>query len=284
MIKDKMKNWLQDKYVILTGASSGIGRSLCKILIEKYHANVIGVGRREEKMLSLSQELGEKAIKFSYLLFDVSEKTAWEDFGKWLGEKGIKPILLINNAGVFPSFKKALQTPFSTYEWIMKTNFYSVLYGVETCVPLLQGEGKCLPAIVNVSSSASLCTVAGTSGYSASKAALRSYTEALQMEEKGKMYVGLICPGTTATELFDRDENTKNSALDIIAMPAEKMAKKIARKIVKRKKRAVLGWDAKLMNWTAKLAPNKGLALISWVMKTSKSKVFKEVYTYEKKK
>jgi short-subunit dehydrogenase len=275
-----MRNWLKDKYVILTGASSGIGRELCKILIHKYGANVIGVGRKEEKMLSLSKELGEQADKFTYRLFDVSDKTAWKDFRVSLQEKKIAPILLINNAGAFHSFKKALDTDFQTYEWLMQTNFFSVLYAVEEISPILQGEGKDLPSIVNVSSSASLCTIAGTSGYSATKAALRAYTESLAMEEKGRKYVSLICPGTTATELFSQDKNSKNSALDIIAMPAEKMAKKIARKILKKKRRAVLGWDAKLMNWTAKLAPVKGLFLISSVMKASRSKLFAPVYGY----
>ena len=277
-----MRNWIKDKYIILTGASSGIGRELCKILIHKYEANVIGVGRNEGKMLSLAQELGEHKEKFSYRLFDVCDANAWREFKAFLEVEKINPILLINNAGAFPTFQKALRTTQSTYEWIMQTNYFSVLYAVELISPILQGEGKHLPAIVNVSSSASLCTIAGTSAYSASKAALRSYTEALQMEEKGRIYVGLICPGTTATELFSRDEHTKNSALDIIAMPASKMAKKIARKILKKKKRAVLGWDAKFMNWTAKIAPVKGISLISWVMKTSKSKVFSEVYGYQK--
>ena len=60
-----------------------------------------------------------------------------------------------------------------------------------------------------------------------------------------------------------------------------KMAKKMAKAIVKRKKRAVLGWDAKLMNFVAKVAPVKGLALIRWVMKVSKSKVFTNVFDYE---
>ena len=98
------------------------------------------------------------------------------------------------------------------------------------------------------------------------------------MEEKGKKYIGIIYPGTTATELFRNDEHTKNSALDRIAMPAEKMAKKIVRVILKKKKRAVLGWDAKAMNFTAKLMPVKGLFLIRGVMKASKSKVFTEVF------
>ena len=101
------------------------------------------------------------------------------------------------------------------------------------------------------------------------------------MEEKGKTYIGLIYPGTVATELFDKDENTKNSALDKVAMPAEKMAKKIAKSIVKRRKRAVVGWDAKLMCLTAKVAPVRGLALIRWVMKASKSKVFTNVFDYK---
>ena len=61
------------------------------------------------------------------------------------------------------------------------------------------------------------------------------------------------------------------------------MAAKIARVIVKRKKRAVVGWDAKAMNFTAKLMPVKGLALIAWVMKKSKSKVFRNVFPEEKK-
>lgn len=279
-----MRNWLYGECVILTGASSGIGRALCKILIQKYGAYVIGVGRKEEKMLSLIKELGTDAEKFSYRLFDVSDKTAWETFALDLKAQNKKPMLLINNAGVFPTFKRALDTDMETYEWIMKTNFFSVLYGVETISPLLQNGQKSkkdLAGIVNISSSASLCTIAGTSGYSATKSALRAYTEALAMEEKGKKYVSLICPGTTATELFRTDKNSENSALDLIAMPAEKMAKKIAKSIIKKRRRAVLGWDAKLMNWTAKIAPVKGLFLISTVMKMSKSKLFAPVFGYE---
>ena len=99
--------------------------------------------------------------------------------------------------------------------------------------------------------------------------------------EERKRYVGIIYPGTTATDLFRNDENTKNSALDLVAMSAEKMAKKIAKKIYKRKKRAVLGWDAKLMNFTARILPVNGLFLISSVMKMSRSKLFASVYGYE---
>ena len=270
---------MQGKTVVLTGASGGIGRELTKILINKYGANVIGIGRSENKMKSLVEELGENAHLFSYQTFDVSNKTNWISFALFLKEQKITPILLINNAGVFPTFARVENTPPEQMETVLKINYMATMYAVNELSPLLVGDKKNLPAIVNVSSSAALCTVVGTAAYSASKAALKGYTEALQMEERGKKHVGIVYPGTTKTELFRNDKNTENSALDLIAMPAEKMAKKIAKTILKKRKRAVLGWDAKLMNLTAKLMPVKGLALIAWVMKISKSKVFSNVFT-----
>ena len=277
-----MKNWLKDEYVVLSGASGGIGRQLCKLLIESYGANVIGIGRNEQKMLSLKEELGDNANKFSFKLFDVSEESAWQDFKTHLQKNQIYPILLVNNAGMFPTFAKASETPAQVAKRIMDVNYFSAIYACNALKSQLRGTKKRTPAIVNVSSCAALCTVVGSGIYSASKAALKSYTEALMLEEKGKIHVGLICPGTTATELFDGDENTKNSALTYIAMKADKMAKKIAKKIIHRKKRAVLGIDAKLMSFCAKIMPVKGLFLIRGVMKTSKSKVFKNVFDYEK--
>ena len=276
-----MRNWIKDKWIILTGASSGIGRELCKLLICRYGAKVVGIGRNEEKMQSLISALGENAKYFTYRLFDVSEIIAWGEFKEWLFAQNIVPVLLINNAGMFPRFAKTLDTDATIAEHIIRTNYLSIVNSVTTIAPILKGEGKDKPAIVNVASSAALCAVAGTAVYSASKGAVKGYTEALLLEEKGKKYVGIVYPGTTATDLFAGDENTKNSALDKIAMPAEKMANAIARAILRKKKRAVLGWDAKLMNFTAKLMPVKGLALIAWVMKKSKSKVFQNVFDYE---
>ena len=279
-----MKNWLKDEWIVLSGASSGIGRELCKILIERFGAKVLGIGRNEDKMLSLKTELGENAERFDYALFDVGAREEWKRFKERLVKENISPQLLINNAGAFPTFNTVLNTTPETFERIMQTNYFSIVYAVQTLSPLLVGSRKHKPAIVNIASSAALCTVAGTAAYSASKAAVKSYTEALALEEKGKKYVGLICPGTTATDLFDGDKNTKDSALHMIAMPAEKMAKKIAKKILKKKRRAVVGWDAKLMNLTTKIMPVKGLFLIRGVMKASKSKVFTDVFDYKTQK
>ncbi len=269
-----MRNWLQDKYVILSGASGGIGQELTKLLIQKYGANVIGIGRNEKKLTALQAELGER---FSYRVFDVSQKERWSAFAQELAEKA-EPVLLINNAATFPPLQKALNSPSETTIQTMRTNFFSTVYAVETLSPILSKSGKYLPAIVNISSSAALCSVVGSAAYAASKGAMKSYTETLQLEEKGKKYVGIIYPGTTATDLFREDTNVQNSAMNKIAASPKKMARKIAKKIYKRKKRAVLGWDAKCMNVLAKLFPVKGPALIRRVMKLSKSKAFTNIF------
>lgn len=279
-----MKNWLNNQTVVLTGASGGIGKALCLLLIRQYGANVIGIGRSEEKMQALQTELQELSTSFSYRLFDVGDLKNWKAFKTELLEKDVHPVLLINNAGAFPSFLPVEKTSTETYESLMKTNFHATVYAVKELSPLLQANGKHLPAIVNVASSASLCSIVGTSAYTATKSALKGFTEVLQLDERGKKYIGAVYPGTTATELFRNDENTKDSALDKIAMPASKMAKKIVKRILKRKKRSVVGWDAKLMNFTAKIMPVKGPAFIRFVMKKAKSKVFNEVFEQNQNK
>ena len=278
-----MHNWLNGQTVILTGASGGIGRELTKILIKKYGARVIGIGRDENKMRSLQKELENAADCFSYRLFDVADKNAWAAFAQELKNDGKNVRLLVNNAGFFPAFMRVNSMDVETFEKVISINYLATVYAVNAISPLLSGDKKDQGAIVNISSSAALCTVVGTSAYSASKAALKGYTEALSLEEQGKRYVGIVYPGTTATDLFRDDENAQNSALDLVAMPAEKMAKKIAKRILKKRRRSIVGWDAKLMNFTAKWMPVWGLRIICKVMKVSKSKVFSKVFDADRR-
>ncbi len=273
-----MRNWLRDEYVLLTGASGGIGRELTKRLIFRYGAKVVGVGKSEEKLFSLKKDLGERADDFSFYALDVSQKESWTFLRAELTAKGIFPTLLINNAGVFPPLAVGTENLSEKIKSVLEVNFFSTVYAVETLSPLLKNSGNYAPSIVNVCSSAALCPVVGAAAYAASKSAMKGYTEALQLEERGKKYVGIFYPGTTATDLFRSDENVKKSAMTKIACSPQKMANKIARKLYRRKKRAVLGWDAKLMNVAAKLLPVKGPALICKIMKLSGSVAFENVF------
>ena len=233
-------------------------------------------------MQALIRELGDKAVNFSYRLFDVSDENAWIDLASSLESQAIVPTMLINNAGVFPSFDKAVNSSSALAEEVMKTNFLSSVYAVNALLPLIKQSSS--PSVYFICSSSALCSVVGSAFYASSKSAMKSYAETLALEnDKKSLYVGVAYPGATKTDLFRNDQNAQNSALDKVATSPEKMAKKIARAIYKKKRRIVPGADAKMMNFTAKVAPVKGPALIKTVMKASKSKVFTKVFDYEQK-
>ncbi len=272
-----MKNWLKDRYAVVTGASSGIGKELCKLLLEKYEVKVIGVGRDEMKMLSLLQDLSKKAKEnFTYRLFDVGEKEGWISLKADLDGKGITPALIVNNAGTFPRFSPFICS--AVVEKTMQVNFYSAVYSAEVFLPSMKACEEEV-GILNVSSSAALCPVVGTTAYSASKCALKGFTQALSLEHGKRVYVGVVCPGTTATGLFQENETlTKSGLIEKLATKPQTMAKKIVKVALRRKKYAVLGVDAKLMNFVATVSPVKGIRLIRNVMKKFGAAYFNEVF------
>lgn len=278
-----MKNWLKDRYVIVTGASSGIGRELCKILLESYDVKVIGVGRNETKMISFLEELSPKAKEnFTYRLFDVGVKENWSALKAYLDDKGVTPALIVNNAGAFPRFSRFEDSGSDSVEETMRVNFYSAVYAAEVFLPSMRASFAPV-GVLNVSSSAALCPVAGTAAYSASKGALKGFTQALSLEYGKAVYVGVVYPGTTATQLFKQNEYLTNSGLlEKLATKPQEMAKRIAKTALRRKKRAVLGIDARLMNFLATVAPVKGVRLVRNVMKKFGANYFNGIFNEEK--
>ena len=228
-----MKNWLRGQTVILTGAGSGIGKELTKILICDFGASVIGVGRSENKMLNLLGELGALSDKFSYELFDVGEKSAWESFAERLENTGVIPTLLIHNAGVFIPFNKTEKLQSESVERVTSTNYLSVVYGCEAMLPLIRKSET--PGVYFVCSSSALCPVAGTAAYTASKSAMKGYAEALMLDSNG-LFVGIAFPGTTKTDLFRDDQNTKNSALTKLRFPPVKWRRRSPRQSSEKEK------------------------------------------------
>lgn len=273
-------NWIDGKTVIVTGASGGMGAGIAASLIKNHGCEVIGVARSEAKMLKFIEELGpDYAQQFSYKLFDVSDKEAWESFAKEITEAGKRPSVLINNAGILPKFKRFDRYSYEEIERAMNINFYSCIYGVKTFLPLLLEQND--PAIINVDSSAALMTLAGTSMYSASKAALKGFTEALRVEFKGKMYVGLVCPGFTKTDIFRDQKNDGGKGqkvMDMISTDCDRMVKMIMFGIEHKRPMMVHGLDAHAMSAFNRLLPVKGSELFSLVMKMADIDLFNEVF------
>lgn len=273
--------WLQGKTVVVTGASGGMGAGIAATLIKKHGCTVIGIARNEKKIMKFIDELGEEnAKRFSYRLFDVSVRENWESFAKELKEENIAVDVLINNAGILPKFKRFDRYSYEEIERAMNINFYSCIYSVKTMLPILQKSNS--PAIINIDSSAALMTLAGTSVYSASKAALKSFTEALRLEFAGKIYVGMVCPGFTKTDIFsgqgDVGKGRASKIIEMISTDCDKMVKMIMFGIERKMPMQVRGMDAHAMSICNRLLPVAGSKLYSTIMKAAKVDIFDEVF------
>lgn len=274
------KTWLNGKTILLTGVTSGIGRNLATKLILNHNCKIIGIGRNKDSIISLQADLGEKSNLFDYRLFDVSVEANWINLKNELYEKNIKIDILINNAGQLPKFKKFEGYSCQDYENIMNVNFFASLYSIKHLLPNIKTSDT--PAIINVSSSASLCPLAGTSAYSASKSALKSFTECLIEDYRNQIYIAYVCPGFTKTGIFRNQKVEVDKIVDKFCSSCEKNTTRILKKIIKRKKRIIVGFDAHLMDKFYRHFPKSAPRTCSSVLKKSKIKLFAEVFNEQK--
>lgn len=273
------KCWFDYKTVILSGASSGIGKGIAERLIKDHGCKVIGIARNEERLLNFKKELGDKGDNFTYYTFDVSQEEKWYELADTLRKENIRPDMLINNAGILPKFDKFVNYTIDEIRKAMEINFYSCVYSIKALMPLIM-ESE-VASIVNVASSAALCSLAGTSVYSASKAALKGFTEAMREEHRDNCYVALVCPGFTKTNIFrNQAESSSKSqkAMDLISTDCDKMVDYIIKGIWKKKEKMVLGMDAHFMDKGYKLLGTACSKVSSKVMKISKLEMFENIF------
>lgn len=273
------KCWFDYKIVILSGASSGIGKGIAERLIRDHGCKVIGIARNEERLLNFKKELGDKGDNFTYYTFDVSQEEKWYELADTLRKENIRPDMLINNAGILPKFDKFVNYTIDEIRKAMEINFYSCVYSIKALMHLIT-ESE-VASIVNVASSAALCSLAGTSVYSASKAALKGFTEAMREEHRDNCYVALVCPGFTKTNIFrNQAESSSKSqkAMDLISTDCDKMVDYIINGIWKKKEKMVLGMDAHFMDKGYKLLGTACSKVSSKVMKISKLEMFENIF------
>lgn len=268
--------------VLLSGASSGIGLELARTLVRDHGCRVIGIARREAKLRAAADMINSVAPRaarggyFGYRIFDVTDPDGWRALAHELEDAGIIPDVLINNAGVLPPFARfPLEGGADAVRRVTELNFLSQVYAAEIMLPLIMRSPR--GAIVNVSSSASLCALPGCAAYSASKAASRAFTEALASEYRGRLYITSVCPSFTKTPIFDLQKPEIEKFLRFSASP-EQMAKKILSGIRRGQSLIVRGADAHAMSAVYRIAGTAGEGLCASILRIFGGTAFSECF------
>ncbi|MEP2238784.1 MAG: SDR family oxidoreductase [Maribacter sp.] len=209
---------LEDKVIIITGASSGIGRATALKLSEN-GAKVVLMARSEDELNELKSDIINKGGEALVVTGDVTVKNDFEnvvsktknEFGKITG--------LINNAGLMPlSFVEKLKTD----EWdkMVDVNIKGVLNGVAAVLPELKENNG--GNIVNISSMAANRYFPGGAVYCATKSAVKMFSEGLRQELAPKYGINItsIEPGAVATNLTSTitDEDIKDKMKEMQKM------------------------------------------------------------------
>ena len=227
-----MTGILTGKTALVTGASSGIGRSTALALAEA-GASVTLVARRAERLKDLAAQIeadGGQALARAADVTDEQDATrAVEDAVGHFGGLDI----LVNAAGMTQT-GKVENGDLTDWRYVFELNFWAALYTARAAIPALKANGG--GDIVNISSTAGRRAVGATFGpYAASKFALTAFNESLRAEVTlAGIRVSIIEPGATATEIHEhiKDEKvrefTRNHVEKDGAMQADDVAAAVA--------------------------------------------------------
>lgn len=190
---------LEGKSVVVTGASSGMGKAIVE-LFAKEGANVVAVARRKERLEALAESLKDAPGKVVICAGDVSKREDNEAMIDLAVKEFGKLDVLVNNAGVMDDMAPMAEASDEKYEYVMNINVYGPMASMrKACqVFLEQGNGG---NIINVSSIGSMHQAAGPV-YCASKAALNAMSKnTAYMYMKDKIRCNVIAPGGILTEI-----------------------------------------------------------------------------------
>src|SRR5467141_3458619 len=194
-------SFLSDGVAVVTGAGSGIGRALAQQRAAAGSALALA-DIDEAGLLETAQSLEKKSALVTTHVLDVADEEAVRSFAEDVSKRHKRVTLLINNAGV------AMEGTFEEisldeFRWLMNINFWGTVYGVKYFLPLLRREKRA--HIVNLSSVFGLIAPPGQPAYSASKFAVRGFTECLRHELEGTpVRVSCVHPGGIRTAIARR--------------------------------------------------------------------------------
>ncbi len=253
---------LTNKWILITGASSGLGKELALYLAEKEKANLILAARRKHLLKELQDTISSD-YKVEVKIFEVDlnkDKSAEELF--LAATEETKVYAIFNNAGI-TSYEKTDIQQMEIYENIINVNMKSLFKLSLLFLNYFQkiGEG----AIINIASVAAFLPIPFQNVYCACKHAVLAFTESLHIENTHKnIHICTFAPGGTATEMITNAGLDHKYKLDsIYYMKAKTVARKAVKSFKKKRYLKVPGAGNKLMVFLPRFFPRRIVARVA---------------------
>ncbi len=247
---------MENKVVIITGASSGIGKALAMDFASK-KAKLVLAARRLELLEELKQQLPNTEVIIQQT--DVSKESDCKALIEKAVERFGKIDILINNAGI--SMRANFdQVELDVLHKLMDVNFWGTVYCSKYALPhLVKAKGS----LVGIISIAGYVGLPGRTGYAASKFAVRGFLDTIRIENlHNDLHVLVAAPGFTASDVrksalvADGRNQGETPRNEDKMMSAEECAHHIVTAIEKRKRHLVLTWlEGKLTVFLGKFWP-----------------------------
>ncbi len=260
-----MKNF-KNKIVVITGAGSGMGKEYAfqfaelgaKLALNDYNLSTL------ESVKSALNNKGFGQVLISD--FDVSDKDKMDAFALEVKKTYGNAHIIINNAGIEGATEEFVKITDKDFKRVMDINFYGVVNGCRAFLPQLIANNE--GAIVNVSSIFGLHGMPTQSDYSASKFAVRGFTEALMVEfSKSPIQIHSLHPGGINTNIA-QNELSARFAEKYLTTTTSSIVKHVIKCIKRNKYKIVYGQDSLRVWFASNFLPKKiSIAMINYEMK-----------------
>jgi NAD(P)-dependent dehydrogenase (short-subunit alcohol dehydrogenase family) len=261
----------KDRVTVITGAGSGIGRAIALCVARRGGhlalADIDETGLSQTVAYAMAYATAQAAttgVRVSGHRLDVTNREAVAALPAEVLKVHGRVDVLINNAGVAlgGNFDQVSEADF---DWLMEINFHAVVRMTRAFLPQLRASDDA--RIVNLSSVFGLISPPGQCAYSASKFAVRGFSNALRLELTGtRVGVSVVHPGGVATAIarnariaMDVPTDARRVRLELaekmLRMPPDKAGEIIVRGVEKRRARILVGNDALIISLLERLAP-----------------------------
>jgi NAD(P)-dependent dehydrogenase (short-subunit alcohol dehydrogenase family) len=195
---------LRGAVVVVTGASSGIGRATAEAFARK-GATVILAARREASLEEVAAECDRLGGRGRVYVLDVTDAEAVREMARWTVEHHGRIDVWVNNAAVY-LLARFEDTPPDAFRRVIETDFFGYVNGIRAVLPYKREQDG--GVIVNVGSIGSRITMPYTSAYVAAKHAVRGLSGSLRQELRGtNVHVCTVLPAVINTPLFVHTAN-----------------------------------------------------------------------------